>query len=75
MWKPKGRKAPVLLHVLPVKDFKAAAIKHGIPPEKGGFAVWGRWWKRDEIYLRADQMALLGHEWRHIEEQGNFHKE
>ena len=76
LWTPKGRAAPALIYVLPHNDFARAAAKHGYAGWAiGGFAVWGRWWKRDEIYLRADRADLFLHEWRHIETQTNFHGE
>ena len=77
LWVPKGRKAPVLLHVLNHNDFARAAARHGYGGRKiGGFAVWGRVWRRDEIYLRCDRAApLFLHEWRHIETQSDFHGE
>lgn len=77
LWIPKGRKAPALIYVLPHNDFAVAAAKHGYGGRNiGGFAVWGRWWERDAMYFRADRYAALAlHEWRHIEEQSDFHGE
>ncbi len=77
LWTPKGRKAPVLTYVLPVREFLAAAAKEGYAGRSiGGFAVWGRWWARDAMYFRCDRYAELAlHEWRHIETQSNFHGE
>ena len=75
LWTPKGRKEPALTYVLPHNDFARAAVKHGYGGRNiGGFAVWGRWWARDAMYFRADRYAELAlHEWRHVEEQINFH--
>ena len=77
LWTPKGRAAPALIYVLPHNDFARAAAKHGYAGRAiGGFAVWGRWWQRDVMYFRADRYAELAlHEWRHIEEQSDFHGE
>ncbi len=77
LWVPKGRKAPALLYVLPHNEFSVAAAKYGYGGRKiGGFAVWGRWWEKYRIYLRADAAGrLFLHEWRHIETQDNFHGE
>ena len=76
LWTPKGRAAPALLYVLPHNDFARAAAKFGYAGRNiGGFAVWGRLWQRDRIYLRADRADLFLHEWRHIEEQSDFHGE
>ncbi len=74
LWQAKGRKAPALLYVLPDKEFEAAAVEHGHERGIGAFAVWGHWWQPDKIYLRAGRLDLFGHEWRHIEEQSNFHE-
>lgn len=79
LWVPKGRKAWAKTYVLSPKDFAVAAAKHGYGDRNiGGFAVWGRWcwplWQRDAMYFRCDRYALLAlHEWRHIEEQADFH--
>ena len=76
LWLPKGRKAPALIYVLSAYDFSLAAAKRGYGERHiGGFAVWGRWWRLDEIYLRNDRVSLFLHEWRHIEEQSDFHGE
>ena len=75
MWRAKGRTAPVKLYVLPDPEFFTAAEKHGYPRGIGAFAVWGRWWETDRIYLRAGRLDLFPHEWRHVEEQRNFHGE
>ena len=74
LWQAKGRTAPVKLYVLPDPEFFAAAEKFGYARNIGAFAVWGRWWETDQIYLRASRLDLFPHEWRHIEEQRNFHK-
>ena len=76
LWSPKGRKAPALIYVLPHNDFAEAAAKFGYGGRKiGGFAVWGRPFQYDRIYLRADRAASLWlHEWKHLEE-GHWHKE
>lgn len=81
LWHPKGRKEWARLYVLPIRDFKIAVAKHGYDGRDiGGLAVYGRWrWpymERDRLYLRADKAAALFlHEWRHIEEQQDFHGE
>lgn len=72
-WKPHRGKA--LTHWLPDDEFEAAARKHGIAPDKDGFSRWGRWWKGDEIFLRARSLGLFVHEARHVETRSNFHKE
>ena len=78
LWSPKGRKAPALVYVLSAYDFMLAARKYGYGDRSiGGFAIWGRWcwplWQHDRIYLRADCAGLFLHEWRHVEEQSDFH--
>ena len=80
LWVPKGRKEWARIYVLPHNDFARAALKFGYAGRKiGGFATYGLWrwpmWQRDRIYLRADQASLFLHEWRHIEEQRDFHGE
>ena len=80
LWIPKGRKDPALIYVLAHNDFSHAAAKAGYAGRDiGGFAVWGRWcwplWQHDRIYLRADRVDLFLHEWRHVEEQRDFHGE
>ncbi len=58
---------------LPDHEFDVAARKVGIDPEeKDGFALFKRWWAKDEIVLRARCLGLFPHEVRHIEE-GHFH--
>ena len=71
----EARKGTALTHWLPDDEFEAAAGKHGVGLDKGGFAVWGRWWKADEIFLRASHLNLFAHEARHIETRSNFHEE
>ncbi len=71
LWQPT--EGHTILHWLPGDKFEAAARLHGYSPGIGAFAVWGRWWKKDEIYLHANRVDLLVHEMRHIEEQRNFH--
>ena len=73
LWQAKGRTAPALLYALPDAEFFAAAEKHGHKRGIGAFAVWGQWWKKDAIYLRASRLDLFQHEWRHIETQSDFH--
>ena len=76
LWRAKGRPAPVLLYVLPAKEFERAAKKYGHAPSVGAFSVWSnRWWEpsRDLIYLHHDRLDLFGHEWRHVESKKNFH--
>ena len=72
-WQAKGRLGWIKLYVLPDAEFFAAAEKHGHKRGIGAFAVWGRWWERDKIYLHAGRLDLFQHEWRHIEEQWDFH--
>lgn len=74
MWKAKGRLGWIRLYVLPDPEFFVAAEQNGYKKNIGAFAVWGRWWEKDRIYLRAGRLDLFGHEWRHIETQTNFHK-
>ena len=73
MWRAKGRLGWTQLYVLPDQEFFAAAEKHGYERGIGAFAVWGHWWERNKIYLRASRLDLFPHEWRHIETQSNFH--
>ena len=80
LWIPKGRKEWVRLYVLSHHHFSIAAAMHGYGGRNiGGFAMYGLWcwplWQRDRIYLRADRPDLFLHEWRHIEEQRDYHGE
>lgn len=43
-WKPKPG-GPYLLRLVAPQDFPALARAHGIDPNAGAFAVWGRWWR------------------------------
>ncbi len=70
-WQPTRGEAHTIW--LPDLEFDAAARQHGIDPTiKDGFAVWGRWWKVDEIFLRARSLSFFPHEAAHIE-RGHFH--
>ncbi len=74
LWTPKGREAPALTYVLPVESFKRMAVKFGYLPTIGAFAVYKRLFGMDAMYFRCDRYAELAlHEWRHVEEQSNFH--
>ena len=71
-WVP--RKGKAMTHWLPDDEFDVQAKKHGVSTEKDGFAIWGRWWKGDEIFLRARWLRGFAHEARHVETQSNFHE-
>ncbi len=73
-WRAKGRLGWIRTYVLPDDAFFTAAEEHGFERNIGAFSVWGRWWEKDRIYLRASRPDLFPHEWRHIETQSNFHK-
>ena len=74
MWTPRGREKPALTYVLPVESFKRMAVRFGYLPTIGAFAVYKRPFGMDAMYFRCDRYAELAlHEWRHIEEQRNFH--
>ena len=61
---------------LPDDEFEAAARKYGQSPDgMGAFAVWGRWWEPNKIFLRATHLHLFVHEAQHIETRSNFHDE
>ena len=76
IWNPDlwtATRGKALISWLPDHEFDARARKHGIDPTvKDGFALFGRWWAKDEIVLRARSLGLFPHEVRHIEE-GHFH--
>lgn len=74
LWVPEGREEPVLLYVLPVESFKRVAVRFGYPDTISGLAVYKRWYAKDIIYVRVDRLEkIIGHEWRHIVTQKNFH--
>ena len=73
-WKPVRGEARTIW--LPDDEFDVVAIKRGHDPETtDGFAIWGGWWIKNTIYLRARSLPMFPHEARHIEERRNFHEE
>ncbi len=73
-WKPVRGEARTIW--LPDDEFDGVAIKHGYDPKTtDGLAIWGQWWVRNTIYLRARSLSLFPHEAQHIERRTNFHEE